>query len=131
MSNLVTTVKAAGLPTAGRSKADVLGEFGGGQFSSFKNSLVELCVAKLSPIAYQLQGNPLTGTIFTATVQRLSQAINGQLTCAPNAASVRQNRPLGSHRRVRRAPQMRPSCPPFPVPSTWPVFDSRRTSGLS
>ena len=36
--------------------------------------------AKLSPIAYQLQGNPLTGSIFTATVQRLSQAINGQLT---------------------------------------------------
>ena len=34
-----------------RSKADVLKEFGGGQFSSFKNALVELCVAKLSPIA--------------------------------------------------------------------------------
>src|SRR5438309_1559962 len=31
---------------SGRSKSDVLREFGGGQFSAFKNSLVELCVAK-------------------------------------------------------------------------------------
>jgi alpha-1,4-digalacturonate transport system substrate-binding protein len=34
----------------------------------------------LSPVAYKLQGDPLTGSIFTATVQRLGQAINGQLT---------------------------------------------------
>jgi tryptophanyl-tRNA synthetase len=40
---------------SGRTKADVLGEFGGGQFSSFKNSLVELCVAKLSPIASDMK----------------------------------------------------------------------------
>ena len=40
---------------AGRTKADVLSEFGGGQFSSFKNSLVELCVAKLSPIASEMK----------------------------------------------------------------------------
>jgi tryptophanyl-tRNA synthetase len=40
---------------AGRAKSDVLGEFGGGQFSSFKNSLVELCVAKLSPIASEMK----------------------------------------------------------------------------
>ena len=40
---------------SGRSKADVLGEFGGGQFSSFKNALVELCVAKLSPIASEMK----------------------------------------------------------------------------
>src|SRR6476659_4327378 len=38
-----------------RSKADVLKGFGGGQFSSFKNALVELCVAKLSPIASEMQ----------------------------------------------------------------------------
>ena len=38
-----------------RSKADVLKEFGGGQFSSFKNALVELCVAKLSPIASEMK----------------------------------------------------------------------------
>jgi tryptophanyl-tRNA synthetase len=38
-----------------RPKADVLREFGGGQFSSFKNALVELCVAKLSPIAAEMK----------------------------------------------------------------------------
>jgi tryptophanyl-tRNA synthetase len=40
---------------AGRSKQDVLGEFGGGQFSSFKNALVELCVTKLAPIASEMK----------------------------------------------------------------------------
>jgi len=40
---------------SGRSKADVLGEFGGGQFSSFKNALVELCVEKLAPIASEMK----------------------------------------------------------------------------
>jgi tryptophanyl-tRNA synthetase len=35
---------------SGRSKADVLGEFGGAQFSTFKKALAEVCVAKLSPI---------------------------------------------------------------------------------
>ena len=40
---------------SGRAKADVLGEFGGGQFSNFKNALVELCVARLSPIASEMK----------------------------------------------------------------------------
>ena len=40
---------------SGRTKADVLREFGGGQFSSFKNALVDLCVAKLSPIAAEMK----------------------------------------------------------------------------
>jgi tryptophanyl-tRNA synthetase len=40
---------------SGRAKSEVLAEFGGGQFSSFKNSLVELCVAKLSPIAAEMK----------------------------------------------------------------------------
>jgi tryptophanyl-tRNA synthetase len=40
---------------SGRSKADVLREFGGGQFSGFKSSLVELCVAKLAPIASEMK----------------------------------------------------------------------------
>ena len=40
---------------ADRNKADVLSEFGGGQFSSFKNALVELCVAKLAPIASEMK----------------------------------------------------------------------------
>jgi len=40
---------------SGRTKADLLGEFGGAQFSAFKNSLVELCVTKLSPIATEMK----------------------------------------------------------------------------
>jgi tryptophanyl-tRNA synthetase len=39
----------------GKSKADVLREFGSAQFSSFKNSLVEVCVARLSPIAGEMK----------------------------------------------------------------------------
>jgi tryptophanyl-tRNA synthetase len=38
-----------------RSKADVLRDFGGGQFSSFKNALAELCIAKLAPIAAEMK----------------------------------------------------------------------------
>ena len=40
---------------SGRSKTDVLRDFGGGQFSSFKTSLVELCVARLAPIAADMK----------------------------------------------------------------------------
>jgi tryptophanyl-tRNA synthetase len=40
---------------SGQAKADVLREFGGGQFSSFKNALVELCVTKLAPIANEMK----------------------------------------------------------------------------
>ena len=41
------TIWSASMPRCpARSKAEVLGEFGGGQFSSFKNALVELCVAE-------------------------------------------------------------------------------------
>ena len=39
----------------GKSRADVLREFGGAQFSSFKNALVEVCVARLSPIAGEMK----------------------------------------------------------------------------
>jgi tryptophanyl-tRNA synthetase len=37
------------------SKSDVLREFGGGQFSTFKNSLVDLAVAKLGPIGAEMK----------------------------------------------------------------------------
>jgi tryptophanyl-tRNA synthetase len=40
---------------SGTSKADVLREFGGSQFSTFKPALAELAVAKLSPIAYEMR----------------------------------------------------------------------------
>ena len=38
-----------------RSKADVLREFGGGQFSSFKSTLVDLSVEKLGPIGTEMK----------------------------------------------------------------------------
>ncbi len=50
-SNLVGIY--AGL--AGRSKADVLTEFGGRQFSQFKPALVELAVEKLSPVGDEMR----------------------------------------------------------------------------
>ena len=40
---------------ASRDKADVLREFGGGQFSNFKNALAELCVSELSPVAGEMR----------------------------------------------------------------------------
>ena len=40
---------------ADRSKADVLAEFGGGQFSGFKSTLVDLAVAKLGPIGAEMK----------------------------------------------------------------------------
>jgi tryptophanyl-tRNA synthetase len=39
----------------GVSKAQVLGEFGGGQFSTFKSALVDLAVAKLGPIGAEMK----------------------------------------------------------------------------
>ena len=40
---------------AGQTNADVLQQFGGGQFSTFKNALADLAVAKLAPIADEMQ----------------------------------------------------------------------------
>jgi tryptophanyl-tRNA synthetase len=40
---------------AGDSKADVLKDFGGGQFSEFKAALVDLAVAKLGPIGAEMK----------------------------------------------------------------------------
>ena len=40
---------------SGKPKADVLGEFGGAQFSGFKSNLVDLAVTKLSPIAAEMK----------------------------------------------------------------------------
>jgi tryptophanyl-tRNA synthetase len=41
--------------TKGVSKADVLGEFGGAQFSAFKNAMVDLLVARLGPITAEMR----------------------------------------------------------------------------
>ncbi|MBI1869263.1 MAG: tryptophan--tRNA ligase [Methylocystis sp.] len=40
---------------AGRTKADVLGEYGGANFSAFKNALIDLSVAKLAPITSEMR----------------------------------------------------------------------------
>jgi len=40
---------------SGKPKADVLREFGGAQFSGFKSNLVDLAVAKLSPITTEMK----------------------------------------------------------------------------
>jgi tryptophanyl-tRNA synthetase len=40
---------------AGRTKADVLAEYGGANFSTFKSALVDLSVAKLSPITAEMR----------------------------------------------------------------------------
>src|SRR6202011_454654 len=40
---------------SGRPKSEVLAEFGGAQFSGFKSNLVDLAVAKLSPIAAEMK----------------------------------------------------------------------------
>jgi tryptophanyl-tRNA synthetase len=47
---------------AGKSKPDVLGEFGGAQFSTFKAALVDLAVARLGPINAEMKrlvGDPV------------------------------------------------------------------------
>jgi tryptophanyl-tRNA synthetase len=40
---------------SGQPKSEVLSEFGGAQFSSFKSNLVDLAVAKLSPVAAEMK----------------------------------------------------------------------------
>lgn len=40
---------------SGRQKAEVLGEFGGGQFSTFKTALIDLAVDKLGPITAEMR----------------------------------------------------------------------------
>ncbi|UTD27167.1 tryptophan--tRNA ligase [Bradyrhizobium sp. WD16] len=40
---------------SGRSKADLLREFGGGQFSNFKANLVDLAVEKLGPVGAEMK----------------------------------------------------------------------------
>jgi tryptophanyl-tRNA synthetase len=40
---------------SGRGRVDVLSEFGGANFSAFKNALVDLAVAKLSPITAEMR----------------------------------------------------------------------------
>jgi tryptophanyl-tRNA synthetase len=62
----------------GVSKAEVLREFGGGQFSTFKAALAELSVAKLAPIATEmkkLMQDPVYIDSVLADGSRRAQAI--------------------------------------------------------
>ena len=49
--NLVTIYSAL----SGVAKADILSQFGGGQFSTFKTALVDLSVASLAPVAAEIR----------------------------------------------------------------------------
>jgi tryptophanyl-tRNA synthetase len=49
--NLVTIFAAL----SGRERTSILQEFGGGQFSTFKNALVDLAVERLSPIGEEMR----------------------------------------------------------------------------
>ena len=55
----------------GETQADVLRTFGGGQFSTFKNALVELAVAKVGPVGIEMRrlerGPPPASTPCCAT----------------------------------------------------------------
>ena len=79
---------------ADSTKADVLNEFGGAQFSTFKSALVDLAVAKLAPIA--------------AEMKRLSPSRPQSMPYWPTAPSARadggEDHDGGQgHRRVRPA----------------------------
>src|SRR4029077_15352203 len=66
---------------AGQSKADVLKEFGGGQFSTFKNSLAELLVRTLAPINAEmrrLNGDPAHIDSVLADGSARAQALAGE-----------------------------------------------------
>src|SRR5260370_1068777 len=55
--HLITADNLVGIDAAlaNASKATVLGQFGGGQFSTFKSALVDLSVAKLGPIGAEMK----------------------------------------------------------------------------
>ena len=62
--NLVTIFAAL----SGREAASILTEFGGGQFSTFKNALVELSVEKLSPIGAEMRRLTADPTMIDAVL---------------------------------------------------------------
>ena len=45
----------------------------------------------LSPVAYQLVGSPLSGSIYTGTAERVSQAMSGQITLDQAYARITQD----------------------------------------
>jgi tryptophanyl-tRNA synthetase len=73
---------------AGNTKADVLREFGGGQFSAFKKALADLAVARIGPVNAEmtrLQGDPAEIDRILADGARRARAI-----AAPIVAKARE-----------------------------------------
>ena len=63
---------------AGTTKEDVLKQFGGGQFSTFKKALAELAVTKISPINAEMRrltGDPAEIDRILADGSRRAAAI--------------------------------------------------------
>ena len=61
-----------------RSKADVLAEFGGGQFSTFKSALVDLAVMKLAPIGAEMKRLQSDTTYLDSVLRRGSDRAREQ-----------------------------------------------------
>ena len=79
----------------GVSKAQVLSEFGGGQFSAFKSALVDLAVAKLGPIGGEMKRLMQDPVYIDSVLADGSDA---------RAGNRRRNHEGGQgHRRVRAA----------------------------
>ena len=72
---------------AGNSQEDVLKEFGGGQFSAFKNALVEVAVAKLGPIGAEMKRLVSDPASIDAILK--DGAERAHAIAAPNIAAVK------------------------------------------
>jgi tryptophanyl-tRNA synthetase len=72
---------------AGTQQDDVLKEFGGGQFSAFKNALVEVAVAKLGPIGAEMKRLVSDPASIDAILK--DGAERAHAIAAPNIAAVK------------------------------------------
>ena len=71
-----------------RSKEDVLREFGGGNFSTFKNALVDLAVAKLGPIGGEMK--KIVGDTAYIDSVLVDGGNRARAIAAPNMKSVKE-----------------------------------------
>ena len=72
----------------GRSREDVLRQFGGGNFSTFKNALVDLAVAKLGPVGAEMK--KLTGDSAYIDSVLLDGGRRAREIAAPNMKAVKE-----------------------------------------
>ena len=71
-----------------RTREDVLREFGGGNFSTFKNALVDLAAAKLGPVAAEMK-KLLNDTAYIDSIL-LEGSRRAREIAAPNMKAVKQ-----------------------------------------